>query len=627
MYQAEADGIVFLSNKDEPSGQVTVKLAPELCISKPPGTMFDELVTLLEASNTRSLTMSDIGMASRNINKRYGFAHLKSYLAVAEQVGIIKTRGREDRNGRIIVHLLKSKSEVAKCALAIEAALVGSNYNAALAKSESAADQRARGSGSASSSTPIAGNSAAVANATPTSTITTAAAAAVRTSSFEYRKKALWDLFEFMRSMPNGQFVSAAHIVKYCPSILRKMNTDSFQSFLYSARSIGLIALTIEGGDDKDLAGFMVQLTVTDKHEVSAIFKNLEKQEVDVAEQQNQQKPVSVMTQKQPLFVPSAATSSSAASVLAPGDLELPKSSRISIRPPPGANPVTAVAKPAPSPPSPFTPLAEATKQPADDISKPASPPTVPTLLVDSIEKKDDMPVDTKGSFEKTLVDLPDSATAKSPVMADVARAVEPETANSKPFSLSNAPSVFYASVGSAAAVASVDDKVPSVETESAKPALQQEDLHCMSNESVKTNPAACVQPVESSASPIGVEKSVSETDQVFADPLYLLKQEQRQLECDESSGYSSEPVVEVKYGLGRFFWPHPGNSVAVTGSWDHWNSETLMVNQGGVWHLEKTLPVGRYEYEFVVDGNQMVDDNQQYVEDDESCHNLVFVA
>ena len=80
--------------------------------------------------------------------------------------------------------------------------------------------------------------------------------------------------------------------------------------------------------------------------------------------------------------------------------------------------------------------------------------------------------------------------------------------------------------------------------------------------------------------------------------------------------------------GMARFHWNHPGTSVFVTGSWDLWTTPLALEKQAGqTWKLAKEMNVGKYVYEFLVDGNSMVDDNQQFIEDDDSCHNIVQVV
>ncbi len=54
------------------------------------------------------------------------------------------------------------------------------------------------------------------------------------------------------------------------------------------------------------------------------------------------------------------------------------------------------------------------------------------------------------------------------------------------------------------------------------------------------------------------------------------------------------------------FVWAGEGNSVAVAGEFNSWNtSADPMQKQGdGTWSLTKTLPAGKYQYKFVVDGS-----------------------
>jgi 1,4-alpha-glucan branching enzyme len=50
--------------------------------------------------------------------------------------------------------------------------------------------------------------------------------------------------------------------------------------------------------------------------------------------------------------------------------------------------------------------------------------------------------------------------------------------------------------------------------------------------------------------------------------------------------------------------------SVAVAGSFNNWNADALPLRKKGKkWEASITLPPGRYEYRFVVDGGRFVDD------------------
>lgn len=546
LYQAETDGIVLLSNKDERSGHVLVKLAPHLCVAKPsppppppapskPGSnkMFDDLVALLESRPSKSMTMADIGISAKNISKRHGFSTLKAYMAVAEQAGLVKTsgkddrNGKEDRNGRIMVYLIKSKS--------------GENPGAVVEDKQ----------GPASVNPAVARH-----------------------------KKAFWDLVEFLKSMPDGQYVSAIHVAKFCPSILRKSTYDSFQSLLYAAKNLGIIDLKIEG-DGIDISGFSVKLIPFQ----SSVLVNLNpvKAGIDLngsphlQEKENQ----ILMALKEPLFVPSATPCES---LLGPGDLEMPKSSKISIRAPSFCSDTRVNS------------VVSLSSRVASIV--PGSVNTnvlVPVTASDSVDLT---------SADPVSVDLVSSCSSFDPVSAP--------SVDTVPATVSEVESLVVTSVdfvennrSTGASNDSFDGVARAVEYSIGVADSQSKD-HAGEPDAITVD---CDSPALEGEGGEGGDGGV-----VF---------EEKVDEHDESSAVSS-----VKYGTARFEWPHPGKNVCITGSWDGWMAETQMIKSvSGTWTFSKELPVGRYEYEFVVDGNSMVDDNQEYVEDEESCHNIVFVA
>ena len=536
MFQAEAEGIVLLSNKNEPSGHVNVKLAPLYCTPKQEGgshsskpsassPIFDELVELLETSKTRSLAMGDINMTSKHVSKKYGYSSLRAYLAVAEQAGLIKITGREDRNGRTVVHIIQLKRKRNR---------KGSNHTDMTDTNSPRIASKTDGESRSSQSN---GN---------------------QTNNPHRFKKAFWDLIEFLRSMPEYQFVTAAQIAKYCPSMLRKSTYDSFQSFFYAAKELGLISIKIDGADDKDLDKFMVQLLVNDSKTIMALFDaaktdGVEQSSVKVHQQtkpSSDVKPVFNL-QKQFVLSPSALLSKEPV-------WENPKSTRITIR------------------------------SPLDVLQNPCEVEVVENLMEDSkTDKIENENLEMLVLMAETLTsECPDSHIANQSVSSG---------------SLTFAPAADKSSNQNDFAFAEEMDPYFPYEFSDSSPCCQ------TFTESLKTNDE-------------NDENDEKKNQVVEAD-----EEKNQVVEADESSGSSLDQKL-IKYGTAKFFWPHSGQLVAVTGTWDQWNSDILMLKQGTVWRLEKSLPVGRYEFEFVVDGISMVDDNQEYVEDDESCHNIVVV-
>ncbi|KAL5540250.1 hypothetical protein UlMin_044490 [Ulmus minor] len=64
------------------------------------------------------------------------------------------------------------------------------------------------------------------------------------------------------------------------------------------------------------------------------------------------------------------------------------------------------------------------------------------------------------------------------------------------------------------------------------------------------------------------------------------------------SNVVSNENLAPVKLS-----WNHGGKQVAVTGSWDNWDTRELLQGTGNNFYVVKTLPSGVYQYLFIVDG------------------------
>eukprot|EP00181_Compsopogon_caeruleus_P006721 CAMPEP_0184678962 /NCGR_PEP_ID=MMETSP0312-20130426/1785_1 /TAXON_ID=31354 /ORGANISM="Compsopogon coeruleus, Strain SAG 36.94" /LENGTH=271 /DNA_ID=CAMNT_0027128101 /DNA_START=6 /DNA_END=821 /DNA_ORIENTATION=- len=59
------------------------------------------------------------------------------------------------------------------------------------------------------------------------------------------------------------------------------------------------------------------------------------------------------------------------------------------------------------------------------------------------------------------------------------------------------------------------------------------------------------------------------------------------------------------------FSWNFGGHQVSVTGAWDQWTSKVPMHRQGNDFSTIINLPLGRYQYKFVVDGEWRVSSNE----------------
>ncbi|XP_050382799.1 SNF1-related protein kinase regulatory subunit beta-2-like [Argentina anserina] len=52
-----------------------------------------------------------------------------------------------------------------------------------------------------------------------------------------------------------------------------------------------------------------------------------------------------------------------------------------------------------------------------------------------------------------------------------------------------------------------------------------------------------------------------------------------------------------------KISWTHGGRQVAITGSWDNWETRELLQDTGNEFIVIKLLPSGLYQYRFIVDG------------------------
>lgn len=106
-----------------------------------------------------------------------------------------------------------------------------------------------------------------------------------------------------------------------------------------------------------------------------------------------------------------------------------------------------------------------------------------------------------------------------------------------------------------------------------------------------------------------------------IADPLNSLKTD------DQNGGYYSVAYSELKENprfaktkikknqLVEFKIYHPSAEfISVVGDFNHWNPENDLLERenDGMWHLTKKLPKGTYRYQFVVDGEWEVEQNNE---------------
>ena len=115
--RAEQDGVVEVKNRNDPNGQVFVKLAmrraPQIQEDPvPSASAFQDLIDILKASKTKCLGINEISMSSRGLAAKHGYQSLKRFLYAAERHGCIRLIDRDDKDGKMLVRLKKIASGV-----------------------------------------------------------------------------------------------------------------------------------------------------------------------------------------------------------------------------------------------------------------------------------------------------------------------------------------------------------------------------------------------------------------------------------------------------------------------------------------------------------------------------------
>ncbi|KAL6140296.1 hypothetical protein ACLB2K_058596 [Fragaria x ananassa] len=64
-----------------------------------------------------------------------------------------------------------------------------------------------------------------------------------------------------------------------------------------------------------------------------------------------------------------------------------------------------------------------------------------------------------------------------------------------------------------------------------------------------------------------------------------------------------NDNVQNQNFRRMKISWTHGGRQVAVTGSWDNWETREPLQNTGNEFIAIKLLPSGLYQYRFIVDG------------------------
>ncbi|KAI4308527.1 hypothetical protein L6164_031588 [Bauhinia variegata] len=90
---------------------------------------------------------------------------------------------------------------------------------------------------------------------------------------------------------------------------------------------------------------------------------------------------------------------------------------------------------------------------------------------------------------------------------------------------------------------------------------------------------------------------------QVPANPLQTpVISQQPQQQALQLNGHL-EYVIHETLKQVKISWNHSGKNVAIAGSWDNWRATEPLENVGHSFVITKTLPIGVYQYRFIVDG------------------------
>mmetsp|Transcript_13183 Transcript_13183/g.40547 ORF Transcript_13183/g.40547 Transcript_13183/m.40547 type:complete len:246 (-) Transcript_13183:74-811(-) len=88
-------------------------------------------------------------------------------------------------------------------------------------------------------------------------------------------------------------------------------------------------------------------------------------------------------------------------------------------------------------------------------------------------------------------------------------------------------------------------------------------------------------------------------------------------------AGYDADMLVPT-----AFIWNLGGHSVSVTGAWDQWQSRHPMFKIGNEFTTKLLLPLGTFQYKYIVDGEWRSDSNQPTERDEHgNLNNVVEVS
>lgn len=72
------------------------------------------------------------------------------------------------------------------------------------------------------------------------------------------------------------------------------------------------------------------------------------------------------------------------------------------------------------------------------------------------------------------------------------------------------------------------------------------------------------------------------------------------------------------------FYWPYEAGEVFLIGSWSQWKKKETMMKMEDYYVCQVSLPLGTYEYKFLVDGKWTHDKNEPVILNSYKTYNHV---
>ncbi|KAM1411744.1 hypothetical protein TB2_023855 [Malus domestica] len=121
------------------------------------------------------------------------------------------------------------------------------------------------------------------------------------------------------------------------------------------------------------------------------------------------------------------------------------------------------------------------------------------------------------------------------------------------------------------------------------------------------------------------VEEPMSRSPSLFFTSRYPGEPLPRPAEASPQHTVVNRNVHDEKLMWTKISWNHGGSQVAITGSWDNWESRELLQSRDNDFLTIKLLPPGLYQYHFIVDGCLMCDPECPWVYDNSgSAYNIL---